>query len=90
MRFSIITDDLSVSFLSGKPTEDIHHCIFGRGRRKIAEREGFIVGLTHEEHMRVHENREAQLHFIKLCQAKYEETHSRQEFIKLIGRNYLG
>lgn len=23
------------------------------------------------------------------CQRKYEETHSREEFIELIGKNYL-
>lgn len=89
MRKSILTDDLTVSYLSGRPKEDIHHCIFGRGRRQISEREGFIVPLTHEEHMRVHQDRELQLYFVRKCQTKYEETHTREEWLKLVGRNYL-
>ena len=89
MRHSILTDDLTVSFLSGRPTEDVHHCVFGRGRRKMAEREGFIVGLTHEEHMLVHSDRNLQLYFIRLCQVEYEKTGSREQWIRLVGKNYL-
>jgi hypothetical protein len=37
----------------------------------------------------VHFNRELDLKLKRACQAKYEETHSREEFIALIGRNYI-
>jgi hypothetical protein len=37
----------------------------------------------------VHFNRELDLRLKRACQAKYEETHSREEFIALIGKNYI-
>ena len=95
MRKSILTDDLEVSYLSGLPAECIHHCFEGYGRRKISEREGFIVPLTNREHNlsneAVHFNKELDLYLKRLCQKKYEDLgHTRHEFITLIGRNYLG
>ena len=93
MRKSILTDDLEHSFLSGIPTNVIHHIYQGTGRRKISEREGFIVPLTPAEHNMsdnaVHFNRKLDLYLKRLGQKKYEETHTREEFIKLIGRSYL-
>ena len=37
----------------------------------------------------VHENHENMRLLQRICQRKYEETHTRQQFMKLIGRNYL-
>lgn len=93
MRKSILTDNLEVSYLSGRPAECIHHIYGGAGRRKISEREGFIVPLTNAEHnmsnQGVHFNKKLDLWFKCLCQSIYEKTHTREEFIKLIGRSYL-
>lgn len=93
MRKSILTDDLSVSYLSGRPAECIHHIYGGNGRRKISEREGFIIPLTHDEHnmtdTSIHFNKELDLQIKRECQRKYEETHSRDDFIRLINRSYL-
>lgn len=92
-RHSILTDDLTVSVISGNPAECIHHIYGGYGRRKISEREGFIIPLTNAEHNMsdeaIHFNKELDLYWKQRCQAKYEETHTREQFIKLIGRNYL-
>ena len=94
MRKSILTDDLSVSYLSGLPAQCIHHVFGGNGRRKISEREGFIVPLTNAEHNMsnrgVHFNRKLDRWLKQLCQEKYEKSgHTRDEFITLIGRSYL-
>jgi hypothetical protein len=93
MRKSILTDDLTVSYLSGRPAECIHHVFGGNGRRHISEKYGFIIPLTNDEHNMsntgIHFNKELDLMIKKLCQKKYEETHSRAEFMALIGRNYL-
>ena len=94
MRKSILTDDLTVSYLSGIPTNVVHHIYEGNGRRKISERNGFIVPLTPQEHNMgnhsVHFNKKLDLWFKRLCQSKYESMgHTREEFIRLIGRNYL-
>ena len=72
----------------------LHHIYFGHGLRKISDREGFVVYLTGELHNQsnqgVHFNRQFDLHLKRCCQKVYEsQGHTREEFIKLIGRNYL-
>ncbi len=93
-RFSILTDDLMHSYLSGIPTNTIHHIYGGYGRRDISEREGFIIPLTPAEHnmsnQAIHFNKELDLYIKRKCQKRYEDLgHTRNEFIALIGRNYL-
>ena len=70
-----------------------HHIYFGRGLRKISDDNGFTVWLTADWHNMsnkgVHFNRELDLHLKQACQRKYEETHTREDFMKLIGRSYL-
>lgn len=93
MRKSILTDDLSVSYLSGRPAECIHHVFGGNGRRIISEKYGFIVPLTNDEHnmgdYSVHFNKELDLRLKRECQQKFEESHSHDEFMRIIKRNYL-
>ena len=71
----------------------ISHIYFGAGLRKISDDNGFTVWLTPEWHNMsskgVHFNRQLDLHLKRLCQQKYEETHTRAEFMQLIGKNYL-
>lgn len=72
----------------------VHHIYFGKNR-KISDANGFWVWLLPiyhtESNIAVHcKNGEALDRELKEdCQRKYEETHSREEFIKLIGRSYL-
>lgn len=71
-----------------------HHIFMGKNR-KISDRYGFWVWLTGEYHnqdnvLGVHfDNTELKEKLQRECQAKFEETHSREEFMKLIGKNYL-
>ena len=71
-----------------------HHIFMGKNR-KISDRYGFWVWLTGEYHnqdnvLGVHfDNTELKEKLYRECQAKFEETHSREEFMKLIGKNYL-
>lgn len=93
-RFSILTDDLEHSYLSGIPTNTIHHIYGGYGRRDISEREGFIIPLTPAEHNMsnhaIHFNKELDLYIKRKCQKAYEDLgNTREDFINLIGRNYL-
>ena len=59
----------------------------------MSEKNGFIVPLTNDEHNMsdygVHFNKELDLKLKRECQQKFEETHTREEFIRLIGKNYL-
>lgn len=70
-----------------------HHIFFGSGRRKVSEQNGFWCYLTPELHNMsnngVHFNRELDLQLKQECQKRYEETHTREDFMDLIGRNYL-
>ena len=50
---------------------------------------GFCVPLCREHHKVATENYSANV-FLKIkCQKEFEKTHTREEFISLIGRNYL-
>ena len=70
-----------------------HEIYFGTANREISKRNGFWLNLIPELHnmtsIGVHFNREFDLQLKVSCQKKFEETNSREEFMKLIGRNYL-
>ena len=82
-----------------KLTEE-HHIFYGSANRKVSETEGFKVDLCRRHHNyewgccpeAVHHNPTGagmDLWLKQEAQRKYEETHSREEFMKLIGKNYL-
>ena len=77
-------------------TYNLHkHHIYAGGRRQISEREGFWVYLRGDLHNQsnigVHgkDGHQLDLALKRACQRAYEETHSREEFMALIGKNYL-
>lgn len=93
MTKSILQDE-KVCYVSGSTIGlDLHHIYFGNPGRKISDKNGFTVYLRHDIHMALHERRkpfERLNEELKMaCQRKFEETHSREEFMALIGRNYL-
>ena len=69
-----------------------HHAFLG-ANRKIAETEGLYVFLCPDHHEfgtdAVHRNYEILREIQRDAQRAYEENHSRQQFMKLFGRNYL-
>lgn len=92
MSKSILQEE-KACYVTGQ-TEGLHkHHIFGAALRPISEREGFFVYLLPQFHNMsdegVHFNKEFDLHLKQTCQRKYEETHTRAEWMALIGRNYL-
>ncbi len=77
-----------------RSTDDLHkHHIYPGSNRAISEKHGFWIYLRSDWHTGssycVHADPELMLKLKKLCQAKYELNHSRDEFIVLIGRSYL-
>ena len=70
-----------------------HHVFGGTANRKISEENGFKVWLCNEHHNTsnnsVHFNREMDLELKRLYQEEYEKSHTRSEFITLIGKSYL-
>lgn len=82
-------------FITGSTVNLHKHHVYAGGRRKISEREGFWVWLIGAYHNQsdygVHGKYGHELDFElkRACQARYEESHTREEFIKLIGKSYL-
>ena len=72
----------------------LHHIYMG-ANRKISEENGFKVFLCGFHHNQSNEGvhgkngHELDILLKKECQRKFEKTHSREEFINLVGRNYL-
>lgn len=69
-----------------------HHC-FGGANRKNSEKYGLKVFLCHWCHNEppdgVHHNAENMTKLKQTAQKKFEETNSRETFMKIFGRNYL-
>lgn len=70
-----------------------HHIYEGYGRRRQSEAIGAKVWLCAKHHNMsdygIHFNKEEDMELKRACQRKFEETHSRDEFMEKIGRNYL-
>ena len=90
-----IMQDEKVCYIT-KRTDQLHkHHIYLSANRKVSEAQGFWVWLTYDMHNgnnpeAVHNNPNQgwDLKLKQDCQRKYEETHSRAEFMALIGRNH--
>ena len=71
----------------------VHHVFYGTGNRWNSEKHGFKVYLCARHHNAsdagVHFNRALDLKIKRACQTKFEETHTREEFMGIIGKNYL-
>lgn len=70
-----------------------HHIYFGMANRKQSEKYGFKVWLCAKHHnmsdVGVHFNSSLDLMLKRRCQELFERTHSRGEFMRIIGKNYL-
>lgn len=69
------------------------HHIFGGPNRKVSEAEGLKCWLCMEHHTQgpeaVHNNIRNMRILQQDAQQAYEKDHTREDFIRLIGRNYL-
>ena len=82
-----------VCYLCGLRCKTHRHHIFDGPNRRLSEEDGLVVHLCPSCHnmgpVNVHNN----IKIRRILQAKgqmwYEETHTREEFMKRYGRNYL-
>ena len=69
------------------------HHIFGGANRKHSEKYGLKVWLCHIHHNEppfgVHHNAENMRKLKAKAQEKFETAHSREEFMRIFGKNYL-
>ena len=70
-----------------------HHIFYGHAYRRQSERYGLKVWLCAEHHRGnngVHgRNRKLGLVLMRYAQKRFEENHTREEFIRIFGRNRL-
>lgn len=81
-------------YVTGKELGLDKHHVYGGANRNTSERMGFYVYLDHLIHMKLHSHAhpcETLQHDLKVeCQKRFEEMgHTREEFMRLIGRSYL-
>lgn len=93
MRESILQKEKKCLVCGKRSALHLHHVYGGYGNRQISDEHGFTVWLCGKHHnlsdVGVHSNPALDEAIKKECQRKYEETHSREDFMRLIGWNYL-
>jgi hypothetical protein len=68
---------------------DKHH-IFNGALRKWSEKNGLWIYVEHNRHMYLHQHDPEELMRLKrIAQAAYEQTHTREEFMSHVHKNYL-
>ena len=91
---SIMQPDDKRCYITGFQSQlDCHH-IYGGPNRNTSDNMGFWIWLEHGLHMKLHAHAhpcETLQHDLKVeCQKRFEEMgHTREEFMRLIGRSYL-
>ena len=92
MAKSILSTERRCYLCGSQQMLEEHH-IYAGPLRKTSEKHGFKVYLCHYCHNEppngVHFCEERNLFLKRKCQREYEKTHSRQDFMRIIGRNYL-
>lgn len=70
------------------------HHVMGAANRKLSEKCGLVIWLCLEHHRGTNgahgkNGNEVSKWLKREAQRKFEETHSREEWMKIFGRNYL-
>ncbi len=89
--YSIMTEDLEHCFVCGRPFPQYHHIMNSANKAK-SEEYGLILPLCLNHHTGaegVHTKPEKMLACKQMAQKKFEETHSREEWIEIFGKSYL-
>lgn len=87
-RVSIFTSDLKSCWKCKRTSKQIKidlHEVYGGSNRIRSIKNGLVVPLCRE----CHEREELIAEIRKECQEIYERDHTRDDFIKLIGKSYL-
>lgn len=87
-RFSILTKDLSKCIICNKKREHLHEIYPGAFRQRSIKY-NMVIPLCASCHTQIHKDYTLSLHWKRLCQQKFEESHTREEFIKIFRRSYL-
>lgn len=95
---SVVTHYMDNCFICGRPSEEIHHLVYGRGIRELADKDGLTVCACRECHEFIHKNNVAGYLSKIAGQLAYEknmvaggmlEEDAREHFRKRYGRSCL-
>ena len=75
-------------YICGSPASDIHHMLHGSMRAK-AEEHNLKVPLCRSCHMALHDKGLFDKELQQEAQRRFEETHTREQFIKEFGKSFL-
>lgn len=87
-RFSVFTDDLTKCFICGSRKDHLHELFEGKNRTRSMIY-GAVLPVCCSCHQELHNNRQFALIYKREFQQWFELSHTREEFIKIFGRNYL-
>lgn len=71
---------------------ECHHVFGGTANRKMSEKYGLKVWLCNDHHTGangIHRNQDMMDRMHMIGQMAFEKEHSKDEFIKIFGKNYL-
>lgn len=88
-RYSIFTNKFNICYYCNSPEGrvgkmDLHE-VYGGANRIRSIKNGLVVPLCRT----CHSNEMIIQDLKKWCQRKYEQEHTREEFISLIGKSYI-
>lgn len=84
-RFSIFTTNFNKCFYCGKEGKMDIHEVYGGSNRTRSIKNGFCIPLC-----RLCHSNENIISYLRIkLQKEYEKTHTREDFIKIIGKNYI-
>ena len=84
-RFSVFTDNFNKCYYCGKEGKMDLHEVYGGSNRKRSIKYGLVVPLC-----RICHGNEKIIQYLRIkIQKEFEDTRTREEFIKLIGKSYI-
>lgn len=90
---SIIQSERECFVCKAKSNLHMHHIFYGTANREVSERNGFKVYLCGYHHnlsnFGVHFDKKLDIALKRYAQQIYEQEHTREDFIKLVGKSYL-
>ena len=87
-RFSIIYQDINKCCVCGLNKVEINEVFEGRNRFN-SMKYGMCCPFCKNHHDQFHNDIEFNHYFKRLFQSKYEESHTRKEFLEIFRKNYL-
>lgn len=95
----MITEYKENCVICGKRAEEVHHLVFGRGIRELADKDGLTCPLCRKCHHEIHYNSTCAKMSKIIGQLEFEKNYiddgraskelAREQFRKRYGRSYL-